>query len=85
MILPLLIPRRAVIYLESWERLSQGGPIRISYLPDDPLTNRVEDETDLGAAAAQILMGGLLAIGGGALLFWDTRRILRSRRLLRAG
>lgn len=65
----------AGVYSKTWDNLAVGGPIQIAYLPDEPLTNRVEGRTDLGSAAARMLMGGLLAAGGGALIFWDLRRI----------
>jgi hypothetical protein len=61
----------AGVYSGTWANLAEGGPIQITYLPDEPLTNRVEGRTDLGAAAARMLMGGLLAAGGGALVSWD--------------
>ncbi len=69
----------AGVYSETWDNLAEGGPIQITYLPDAPQTNRVEGRTDLGSAAARLLMGGLLAAGGGALVFWDLRRFLRKR------
>lgn len=71
----------AGIYSETWDSLAEGGPIHITYLPDEPLTNRIEGRTDLGSAAARLLMGGLLAVGGGALVLWDVRRFLSKRRL----
>lgn len=75
----------AGVYSETWHNLAEGGPIHITYLPGEPLTNRVEGQTDLGSAAAGLLMGGLLALGGGALAFWDLRRFARKRRLERPG
>jgi hypothetical protein len=71
----------STIYSETWDNLADGGPISITYLPGEPLTNRVEGRTDFGSAAVRVLMGGLLALGGAALLFWDGRRFLRNRRL----
>lgn len=64
----------AGMYSKTWDNLTVGGPIQIAYLPDEPLTNRVQGRTDLGSAAARLLMGGLLAAGGGALIVWDLRR-----------
>jgi hypothetical protein len=59
---------------ETWHKLAEDGPVQITYLPDEPLTNRIEGWTDLGSAVVGLLMGGLLALGGGALAFWDLRR-----------
>lgn len=67
----------ATLYAETWDSLTEGGPIQVRYLPDEPMTNRVEGRTDPGSAAAQALMGGLLAVGGGALTVWDLRRSRR--------
>ncbi len=70
----------ASVYADTWDALVQGGPIRIMYLADEPTTSRIEGRTALGSALAQVIMGGLLALGGGALLFWDMRRLLSKRR-----
>ena len=75
----------AGVYSDAWDKLAEGGPIQVTYLPDEPLTNRVEGRTDLGSAVAGVLMGGLLAIVGGALFFWQLRRFLRTSRLRREG
>jgi hypothetical protein len=75
----------AGVYSEAWDQLAAGGPIQVTYLADEPLTNRVEGRTDVGSAAAAVLMGGLLAIVGGAFFFWHLRRFLRTRRLRRDG
>jgi hypothetical protein len=69
----------AGVYSETWHNLAEGGPVQIMYLPAEPLTNRTEGRTDLGSAIVSLLMGGLLALGGGALVFWDLRRFLRKR------
>jgi hypothetical protein len=62
----------------------QEGPVQITYLPNEPLTNRIDGRTDLGEAAVRLIMGALLAVGGGALVFWEMRRFPRVRRLQRA-
>lgn len=69
----------AGVYLETWNKLAEGAPIQITYLPAEPLKNRIEGRTDLGSAVVGLLMGGLLAVGGGALFFWDLRRFVRKR------
>lgn len=75
----------AGVYSEAWDKLAEGGPIQVTYLPDEPLANRVEGRTDLGSAVAGVLMGGLLAIVGGVLLGPHLRRLLRMSRLRREG
>jgi len=75
----------AGVYSDAWDQLAEHGPIQVTYLSDEPLTNRVAGRTDVGSAAADVLMGGLLAIVGGAFFFWHLRRFLRIRRLRREG
>jgi len=75
----------AGVYSETWDKLAEGGPIQVTYLPDEPLTNRVEGRTDLGSAVAGVLMGGLLAVVGGVLFFPHLRQFLRISRLRREG
>lgn len=69
----------ATLYSDTWEGLMEGQPIQVRYLPDEPMTNRVDGRTDFGSAAARVLMGGLLAIGGGGLVIWDLGRSLRRK------
>lgn len=75
----------AQVYSETWDKLAEGGPIDVTYLRDEPLSNRIEGRTDLGSAFAQVIMGGLLGVVGGALFFWHLRRFRRDTRLRREG
>ena len=73
----------ADVYSDAWDTLADGGLIQVTYLPDEPLANRVEGRTNLGSAVAGVLMGGLLAVVGGVFFFPHSRRFLRMSRLRR--
>ncbi len=70
---------------DDWERLAEGDPIRIEYVPDEPQLNRPAGTGGWVGPIIAGTLGGLLAPAGGGLVALGIRRVLRHRELLREG
>jgi hypothetical protein len=77
----------AELEAEAWSALAERGPIPIVYLPDRPSTYRVPGETsdDAVLAIAFPLLGGVLTIVGGLVVFNAARMRGVRRALLESG
>jgi Protein of unknown function (DUF3592) len=77
----------AEVDAETWDALSERGPIRVTYLPGAPQTYRVQAQRDPGAALSWVftLVGGALAAVGGFVVVSALRKSRREGRLARHG
>jgi hypothetical protein len=70
---------------DTWEALTEEGPVAVRYLPQDPTTNRLEGESDWLFALIFLGFGCVFAPVGGVLVLKDVRRLRMERRLLQSG
>jgi len=73
------------VSVEEWEKLEEGSPLRITYLPDAPQSSRIGGKKDLGSALASAVLGGTFALIGGIFFFRSFRQVRRGLRLRREG
>jgi len=73
------------VSVETWESLTERGPIEITYLPERPSSNRLAGESQVFGAAIFLLMGAGFGGVGAVLVGRSLRTVLRARRLLRQG
>lgn len=71
--------------VEVWERLVEQDDIDVWYLPGQPGEARLSPEGEGPGILLFLLLGGGVAVVGGALVAHDLRRLRRARRLLRDG
>lgn len=70
----------------TWDRLAERGPVRVTYLPSDPATHRIDGETRdwlLGGIFA--VVGGIFTILGGFVFVRGLQVLRRVERLERGG
>lgn len=83
-----IVKGSGAVSADTWDRLTERGPIRIRYLPERPAQHRVEDgpvEADPAIALVFTAGGGALAaLGGFVVLRWRSR-LRRAARLERRG
>ncbi len=73
------------VSVETWEALTERGPVVVRYLQGQPATNRLTLGSDLFGAVIFLVAGVILTGIGGALVFRAVRGIRKTRRLLRVG
>jgi hypothetical protein len=73
------------VSVETWEGLTERGPIDIRYLRDRPESNRLNLGSDLIVAAIFLLLGIVFGGIGGFLFFRALRGVMKARRLLTGG
>lgn len=75
----------ADVAVEEWERLEAGQTFAVTYLPDDPTSNRKPGGDEWIAALVFSLVGGVFTCIGGVLVFADGRKLVQAARILRHG
>lgn len=77
----------AQLETEAWDALIEGGPIELAYLPDRPLTYRVQGRRDGEEVVVRACggVGAALALVGGFLLISALRNRRRERGLEQSG
>lgn len=73
------------IGFDAWEALTEGGPVEVSYLAQDPGTNRVAGGDGLTAAVIVLVIGFVVTAVGAPLTIRGWRGVSRTRRLWRDG
>ncbi|MEX2164245.1 MAG: DUF3592 domain-containing protein [Sulfuricaulis sp.] len=68
-----------------WERLQEQGPVTVSYLPNNPTSNRVAGKPDWVGPAIMTGLGGVFALAGGTIVVFSLGKRLSRARLLRVG
>lgn len=70
-----------------WDTLEERGPIRVTYLPDQPDTYRVADWSgeDIVLPLVFSALGGILAVLGGFVIFNSLGKRARDNELHRSG
>ena len=68
-----------------WESLREQGPVTVSYLPDDPASNRVAGKPDWVGAMIMTILGGVFSLAGGTIVVFSLGKRLSRGRLLRDG
>lgn len=71
--------------VQTWEGLTERGPVEVQYLPDDPTQSRIAGETDRVGSFIMGGLGGFFAVAGGLIVAYDVRRRLLRARLQREG
>lgn len=82
----MLVKNESQINPESWDRITERGPIRVAYLPDDPETNRIEGAESNWTLALIFTGVGLFFVPlGGWIFFKGLRSVLRELKLEMTG
>jgi hypothetical protein len=76
---------RDEVDVQTWEALTERGPVEVRYLPDNPTQSRISGETDLVGPLLMGGLGGFFAVAGGLIVAYDVRRRLLRARLRREG
>lgn len=76
---------RDEVDVQTWEALTERGPVEVQYLPDDPTQSRISGETDRVGSLLMSGLGGFFAVAGGLIVAYDLRRLLLRARLQREG
>jgi Protein of unknown function (DUF3592) len=79
------IEGQGTVSRDTWDALTEEGPVAVRYLPQAPTTNRLEGESDWFLALIFLSLGGVFAPVGGVVLLKAVRRLRTERRLLRTG
>jgi len=80
-----ILENKAEVNVEEWEKLEEGSPLQVTYLPDTPQSVRIAGKKDLGSAFASAVLGGTFALIGGIFFFRSLRQVRRGLRLRREG
>jgi Protein of unknown function (DUF3592) len=80
-----LVEGHATVSRNTWDALTEEGPVAVRYLPQAPTTNRLEGESAWFLALIFLGLGSVFAPVGGVVLFKAVRRLRTERRLLRTG
>jgi Protein of unknown function (DUF3592) len=80
-----LVEGHATVSRNTWDALTEEGPVAVRYLPQAPTTNRLEGESAWFLALIFLGLGGVFAPVGGVLLLKGLRRLRTERRLLQSG
>jgi len=77
----------SAVSVEDWERLELGRNIPVTYLPDAPLSNRVQGAGEDTTIVAYIFLaiGTVFTLVGGGLVLREGRHVVRSIRVSRHG
>lgn len=73
------------VSVEEWESLGPGSRLKVAYLPSAPETSRAARSDRPTSAIPLMVLGGVLAAAGGAVVVRTAAKLLRERRLLRDG
>ncbi|MFZ5877659.1 MAG: DUF3592 domain-containing protein [Nitrospirota bacterium] len=76
---------RDSVNVQTWEALTERGPVEVRYLPDDPTQSRIAGETDWAGPLIMGGLGGVFAVAGGLIVAYDVRRRVVRARLQREG
>jgi hypothetical protein len=77
--------QRGQVDVQTWEALTERGPVEVQYLPDDPTQSRIAGQTDRVGALLMSGLGGFFAVAGGLIVAYDVQRRLQRARLRREG
>jgi hypothetical protein len=77
--------QRDSVNVKTWEALTEQGPVKVQYLPDDPTQSRIAGETDRIGPLIMGGLGGFFAVAGGLIVAYDLRRRFLRARLQREG
>lgn len=77
--------RRDSVDVQTWEALTEQGPVQVRYLPDDPAQSRIAGEANRAEPLIMGGLGGFFAVAGGLIVAHDLRRRLLRARLQREG
>ena len=70
---------------QTWNALTERGPIQVMYLPDRPASNRIAGESKRMLLALFAFLGGFLSLVGGTMLVGAPPSARTKRRLLESG
>lgn len=77
-----VVKREAQVSSDLWDRLQEREPIRVTFLPGDPRTNRIEGESSTWMLAVIFTGLGLVFVPiGGFIFFRGVAGILRELRI----
>jgi hypothetical protein len=75
----------AEVSVDEWERLEKGQRFPVTYLPAAPESNRLQGGEKGMEIYLFLGMGGLFALIGGGMAYFDLRVIVRTLRLVQHG
>lgn len=81
-----VVKREAQVSGDLWDRLVERESIRVTFLPDDPQTNRIEGESSIWLVSIVFTGLGLVFVPiGGVIFFRGVAGILRELRIQSGG
>ncbi len=73
------------VSIETWEALTERGPVAVYYLPTSPSSARLDPDANVVISIVFLVVGVVFGGIGGVLFVRAVRGLLRARRLLRSG
>jgi uncharacterized protein DUF3592 len=73
------------VSVETWEALTERGPVAVHYLPSSPASARLDPGANVVTSVIFLLVGLVVGGIGGVLVVRALRGLSRARRLLRSG